>query len=49
MPNSARKQSKTGVYHIIIRGINRQDIFHGLSIRQLERLTGINRGIIQKA
>ena len=27
MPRRARKQSKTGVYHIIIRGINRQDIF----------------------
>jgi len=27
MPRSARKQSKTGMYHIIIRGINRQDIF----------------------
>ena len=28
MPRSARKQSKTGVYHIIIRGINKQDIFY---------------------
>ena len=28
MPRRARKQSKTGVYHIIIRGVNRQDIFH---------------------
>jgi len=27
MPRSTRKQSKTGVYHIIIRGINKQDIF----------------------
>ena len=28
MPRNARKQSRTGVYHIIIRGINRQGIFH---------------------
>ena len=27
MPRSARKESETGVYHIIARGINRQDIF----------------------
>jgi len=27
MPRSARKKSNTGIYHIIIRGINRQNIF----------------------
>lgn len=27
MPRSARKQSKTGIYHVMLRGINRQDIF----------------------
>ena len=27
MPRNARKTSKTGIYHIITRGINRQDIF----------------------
>ena len=27
MPRSARKKGKTGVYHIITRGINRQEIF----------------------
>jgi len=27
MPRTARKKSKTGVYHIILRGINRQTIF----------------------
>jgi REP element-mobilizing transposase RayT len=28
MPRYARKRSKTGVYHVIARGINRQKIFH---------------------
>jgi len=27
MPGTARKKSETGIYHIIIRGINRQNIF----------------------
>ena len=27
MPRTARKQSDTGIYHVMIRGINRQDIF----------------------
>ena len=27
MPRTARKKSETGIYHIIIRGINRQNIF----------------------
>jgi len=27
MPRAARKKSKSGIYHIMIRGINRQDIF----------------------
>ena len=28
MPRTARVKSRTGIYHIIVRGINRQDIFH---------------------
>ena len=28
MPRYARKKSETGIYHIIIKGINRQEIFH---------------------
>lgn len=28
MPRAAREKSKSGVYHIIIRGTNRQEIFH---------------------
>ncbi len=27
MPRQARKKSKTGIYHIMVRGINRQNIF----------------------
>ena len=27
MPRHARKKSKTGIYHVIMRGINRQNIF----------------------
>ena len=27
MPRKARDQSATGIYHVMIRGINRQDIF----------------------
>lgn len=28
MPRSARKRSKTGIYHIMFRDANRQEIFH---------------------
>ena len=28
MPRIARKESKSGVYHIMVRGINKQEIFH---------------------
>ena len=28
MPRQARQQSPTGVYHVMMRGINRSDIFH---------------------
>jgi putative transposase len=27
MPRQARRKSKTGIYHIMLRGINRQTIF----------------------
>jgi len=27
MPRQSRKQSATGIYHIMLRGINRQQIF----------------------
>ncbi len=28
MPRTARKKSKSGIYHIMLRGANRQEIFH---------------------
>ncbi|MEN6324895.1 MAG: transposase [Syntrophomonas sp.] len=28
MPRQARQVSKTGIYHVIVRGINRQEIYH---------------------
>ena len=28
MPRKPRKKSKTGIYHVIVRGIGQQDIFH---------------------
>ena len=78
MPRKAREKSESGIYHIIMRGINRQTIFedeedcaqflqtlqrykeksgyqiyayclYNLSIRQIERITGVNRGIVLKA
>lgn len=27
MPRTAREKSKTGIYHIVLRGINKQRIF----------------------
>jgi len=27
MPRQARRESGTGIYHVMLRGINRQDIF----------------------
>lgn len=27
MPRQERQQSATGIYHVMLRGINRQDIF----------------------
>lgn len=28
MPRKAREKSKTGIYHVILRGANRQEVFH---------------------
>ena len=39
MPRSARKRSASGIYHIMLRGINRQDIFHDEDDKQ--RFLGI--------
>ncbi|QSX09222.1 transposase [Alkalibacter rhizosphaerae] len=40
MPRTAREQSKSGIYHVMIRGANKQEIFHDDSdrIRFLEIL-----------
>ena len=27
MPRTAREKSKTGIYHVMLRGVNRQTIF----------------------
>ena len=27
MPRQSRKKSSTGIYHVMLRGINKQDIF----------------------
>ena len=59
MPRQERLQSVTGIYHVMLRGINKQDIFeddedylqmtdYGAGIRQLSRLTGVSYGVIQK-
>ncbi|ABR46365.1 transposase [Alkaliphilus metalliredigens QYMF] len=28
MPRTAREKNKSGIYHVMIRGANRQEIFH---------------------
>ncbi len=28
MPGKPREKSETGIYHVIVRGIGQQDIFH---------------------
>lgn len=28
MPRAARKKSETGIYHVIVRGVNRKELFH---------------------
>ena len=59
MARQIRKKSGTGIYHVMLRGINRQDIFeddkdylqmtdYGAGIRQLSRLTGVSYGVIHK-
>ncbi len=43
MPRQVRQVSRTGIYHLIVRGINREVIFHDDEDRQryLETLTQI--------
>lgn len=42
MPRSARQKSESGVYHVMVRGINRQDIFHD-DVDRLRYLTTLDR------
>jgi REP element-mobilizing transposase RayT len=40
MPRAARKKSSTGIYHIVLRGINKQQIFEDdevFTIKELKR------------
>ncbi len=39
MPRNARKASATGIYHVVVRGVNRQDIFHDDDDRERYLLT----------
>ena len=60
MPRQARQTSGTGIYHVMMRGINHQNrrtsekeedefnIFEDEEDRQLERLTGVGPSLIQK-
>lgn len=43
MPRQARRKSESGIYHIILRGINQQQIFEDEenSLRFLETLVSI--------
>ena len=47
MPRQARQVSRTGIYHLIVRGINREVIFHDDEDRQryLETLARITTDI----
>jgi hypothetical protein len=41
MPRQAREESATGIYHVMLRGINRQDIFEEAENSKLsKRKTG---------
>jgi len=32
MPRKAREESPTGIYHVMMRGINRQSIFEAICV-----------------
>ena len=46
MPRQARKKSESGIYHIMLRGINRQQIFEDDEDRQGDRGTVRDRGTV---
>lgn len=66
MSRPARTIIESGVYHILFRGVNQQNIFEKapdfeklketistvkkeFSVRHLQRITGISRGVITNA
>jgi len=44
MPRKSRESSGTGIYHVMLRGINRQNIFCDVS--DYESILGIKRTLI---
>jgi hypothetical protein len=46
MARQIRKKSGTGIYHVMLRGINRQDIFE--DERDYQQMVSILRGLIQR-
>ncbi len=44
MPRQARKESGTGIYHVMLRGINRQDIFEDAEDQSQRMLNAIEPG-----
>lgn len=51
MPRKARETSETGIYHVMVRGINRQEIFHDDEDRQrylqtLKRITEETKSLV---
>lgn len=45
----ASQRRESGVYHVVLRGINRGDIFRRLTLRQIARVTGLNVMNVQRA
>ena len=46
MARQLRKKSETGVYHVMLRGINRQDIFEDEG--DYQQMVSILRGLIDR-
>ena len=46
MARQIRKKSGTGIYHVMLRGINRQDIFE--DERDYQQMVSILRGLIDR-
>lgn len=45
MPRQERQQSATGIYHVMLRGINRQDIFEDEEDYQFLKIL---RGLVER-